>query len=76
MNQEYKIGDQVLITMVGTVIGAEISPVSGNVDYKIRFETEVRNYGLAIVNKEIMSQTNQKLSAEDIQALKAKGIQV
>jgi len=76
MNQEFKIGDLVLITKVGTVTKAEYCSIRKKVMYDIKFNEEANCLdGYAVVPEEIMSQPNQKLTVQEIEKLKERGIQ-
>ena len=77
MNQNYRVGDQVLVTKVGTVVAVEWDEIFKCAQYKLRFEDGKVTLGYAIVSDAILMQPNeQRLSTEEIKALKEKGVEV
>lgn len=77
MNQQYRIGDQIVITKVGTVVRADWGFLKKQCEYQILFEDGNGNHVIATIPEwMVMGMNEQRLTSAEIQQLKDRGMPV
>jgi len=79
MNQQYRIGDQVVISKAGTITKVEWNPYRKQIMYSVNFDDGTErlagDYGSALVTDSvIMAANGQRLTPREIKELKEGGI--